>query len=96
MIYKGKIASIDIAHSMTDNSDYLRVGLEIYEDDKLIETRYLGFPLGTDESEIKEEIKKYITTYENDKELSIKSLKVEELTSKSYEVAKKLQGKEIK
>jgi hypothetical protein len=96
MAFKGKIASVTIDHSIADNADYLKIGLEIYEDNKLIETRYLGFPLGTKEAEIKEEIKKYLDAYVKDQELKVQSQKVESLMSQAHEVLQKLQGKEIK
>jgi len=94
--YKGKIKSITKYDSQADNGTYLDVEIGILDTEgKELETRRLSFPLGTTEGTITAEVKKYLSTYASDKELAVKSAKVEAAHREADKAIKDLTGKTI-
>lgn len=95
MSHRAKINSISKLTSQVDNQVYLDVEFDIVADDEVVETRRLGFPLGTSSENIEEDLKKYVETYFHDQELAEQSKEVEEANRVADETITTLEGKEI-
>jgi hypothetical protein len=62
-----KVSNIQKLDVQADNSTILDVALQVYDGDKLLETRKLGFPLGTTVEDLKAEVDKFRANYNNER-----------------------------
>lgn len=95
MKYTGKIKKVNQYQSQADNKDYLDVHVAICEGDKEIDERRLGFPFGTKQEQIEQEVAQVVKTYEHDEQLAEESAKVEAAKAEAAKVQKSLTGKTI-
>ena len=59
-----EVLKVEKLFSQADNSDILNVEAQILDEDgKEVEVRKLGFPISLTEDEVKEELQKFINTY---------------------------------
>jgi len=91
----GNIKSITKAILQENNSTFLDVELELWEDGKLIEIRKLGYPLTATAEEIKEDLKKYVANYNAEIEMAVKNKEMDELHAKASETINELNGLEL-
>lgn len=91
-MYRGKVASIILRKNEAENVEYLDLELEILTDDDVqdvVEVRRLSFPVGSSEEHIKEELKKYMKTYNQDAKMAVENKAQEQKTiEKEEEVSK--------
>ena len=91
----GNIKSITKAILQENNSTFLDVELELWEDGKMIEIRKLGYPLTATAEEIKEDLKKYVANYQAEIEMAIANKELDALHAKAGETITALQGLEL-
>lgn len=85
-----KIVGATIEHSVPENVDYLKVDVEFYSGNKVIEKRSLRYDLNTDYDVINKDIEKIAKVIEQDLELGKKSAQIEASHKKAEETIKKL------
>ncbi|MBI5357059.1 hypothetical protein HZB78_05645 [Candidatus Collierbacteria bacterium] len=91
-MYTGRVKNTSKYTLQEDGSRHFDVELEILEGEEVKDVRRLSFPLDTSEKEIKEELKKYLETYNSDAELAIKNVASDAREAKADKVAEKLTG----
>lgn len=73
-----------------DNSNFLSVKFDIFNEDEVVQTRRLGFPFDADPEHIKEEVQKVADAYEADLLLAEETKDQEELNTKADETINQL------
>jgi len=81
--------------SLPDNASYLDIWFDILLDNKVVAKRRLGFPLGTTEEAITEEVKAYCRMFKNDHALAAEAAKRSEAEAEAESVLSSLKGIEV-
>lgn len=81
---------------VSTGEEFLDVTVELFEEDEngetILDVRKLGFPLGTKAEEIKEELKKAIATFEQERAQAVEQKEVDAKVEEANEVIENLEG----
>lgn len=94
-IIDAHITSVTTETLVEDNSRFLDVIFDILQDDEVIATRKLGFPLDAPQEEIEQEVKKTAQGYKADLLLAESRKEQEETEAQAQEVIESLTNKEL-
>lgn len=87
-MYQLKVKSVTKNAALTS----LEVETQILKGKKVVEIRKLGFPIEINDEELKQELEKYISTYNSDVELAEVSKELEKKSVNADKLAEKFEG----
>lgn len=88
-----KITSIEKASSIPDGTRYLDVGFDILdEDEKVVASRKLAFPLDMETKIIKDELKRYLKNYESELKSAEKQAEIDKQDKAADKTISQLEG----
>lgn len=90
-----KIQSVEKSSIVQTGEEFLDVTIGLYEDEKLVETRKLGYPVDTSKKEIMDEAKKILKTYKQEKTQMAEQKEVDAQNAKAQKTIDSLEGEEI-
>lgn len=90
-----KVREIQKIDVQADNSTQLDAICELREGETLIEERRLSFPLGTTQAQLKEELTKFLETYNADRDLAAKNAELDAQHAQADETIAELSGFEL-
>jgi len=89
---EAKIISTKRDRFVKTGEEFLDVTVDFMEDGNVIETRKLGFPLGTSAEDIKESLAKAVATFELEKVQKVEQKEVDATNKQAKEVIEELKG----
>ncbi len=95
-MYSGKIKSIKKDVHIETGEQFLDVEIEIFDDKgKAVATRKIAFPVDEKPKKIKEEVRKYIKVFADERKMFEKNKKNDELNKLADKTIKDLEGLSI-
>lgn len=90
-----KIKSVEKSSIVKTGEEFLDVTVELFEKEKLIETRKFGYPVDTDKKVIMADLKKMVQTYKQEQERSEEQAEVDKANEKAQKTIDALEGEEV-